>query len=222
MPEGEIRGRLEGGQLHRLWAGVYAVGRPDVGRLGRFKAATLVCGAGAQLSHGSAADLWRIRKQAGGRIDIVVPSASFPRRKGILLHLRANLGPPKFVSGIPVADPVSVLIDLAAKMSTDEVEDAVNEADRLDLIRTVHLRAALDNHSPRPGTGQLKRILDAQTFSRAANALERRFLAIVRDADIPPPETQRRLGRNRPRSAHRRVPSPSRSPPAEQPPLGFA
>lgn len=121
MPEGEIRGRLEGGQLHRLWAGVYAVGRPDIGRLGRFKAATLVCGAGAQLSHGSAADLWRIRRQADGPIDVAVPSASFPRRRGIRLHRRANLGPPRFVRGIPVADPVSVLIDLAAELSTQEV-----------------------------------------------------------------------------------------------------
>src|SRR6201999_6448 len=97
MPEGEIRGRLEGGQLHRLWAGVYAVGRPDVGRLGRFKAATLVCGGNAQLSPRSAA----------------VPSASFPRRRGIRLHRRANLGPARVVRGIPVGDPVSVLIDLA-------------------------------------------------------------------------------------------------------------
>jgi hypothetical protein len=145
MPEGEIRGRLEGGQLHRLWAGVYAVGRPDLGRLGRFKAATLVCGDGAQLSHGSAADLWRIRQQAGGLIDIAVPSASFPRRRGIRLHRRANLGPPKFVRGIPVADPVSVLIDLAAELATEEVEDAVNEADRLDLIRTArHHRTAAE------------------------------------------------------------------------------
>jgi very-short-patch-repair endonuclease len=197
MPAGEIRGRLEGGQLHRLWAGVYAVGRPEVGQLGRFMAATLACGPGAQLSHGSAADLWRIRQQAGEPVDIAVPSASFPRRRGIRLHRRANLDPPRFVRGIPVADPVAVLIDLATELATEEVEDAVNEADRLDLIRTHRLRPALGREPSRPGVGRLKRILDAQTFSRAANALERRFLAIVREAGIPPPETQRRLGRNR-------------------------
>jgi hypothetical protein len=197
MSPGEIRGRLEGGQLHRLWAGVYAVGRPEVGQLGRFTAATLACGEGARLSHGSAADLWRIRQQAGGPIDVAVPSASFPRRRGIRLHRRPNLGPPRLVRAIPVADPISVLIDLAAELATEEVEDAVNEADRLDLIRTAYLRAALEDQPPRPGAGRLKRILDAQTFSRAANALERRFLAIVREAGIPPPETQRRLGPNR-------------------------
>jgi very-short-patch-repair endonuclease len=197
MSSEEIRGRLEGGQLHRLWAGVYAVGRPDAGRLGRFMGATLACGVGARLSHGSAADLWRIRQQAGGPIDVAVPSASFPRRGGIRLHRRANLGPPRFVRGIPIADPVSVLIDLATELATEEVEDAVNEADRLDLIRTHRLRPALDREPGRPGVGRLKRILDAQTFSRAANALERRFLAIVRDAGLPAPSTQRRLGRYR-------------------------
>jgi hypothetical protein len=36
------------------------------------------------------------------------------------------------------------LIDLATCLPDVEVEDAVNEADRLDLIRTVRLRPALD------------------------------------------------------------------------------
>jgi very-short-patch-repair endonuclease len=197
MSSKTIRSRLERGQLHRLWSGVYAVGRSDVSQFGRFKAATLACGTEAQLSHLSAAALWRLRPQRSGPIDVAVPSSVLRKRAGIRLHRRAEVGPTRFVRGIPVSDPVSVLIDLAAELATEEVEDAVNEADRLDLIRTAHLRAALDNHSPRPGTGRLKAILDAQTFSRAANALERRFLAIVREAGIPAPETQRRLGRNR-------------------------
>ncbi|HWH19185.1 MAG TPA: type IV toxin-antitoxin system AbiEi family antitoxin domain-containing protein [Solirubrobacterales bacterium] len=197
MPPGAIRSRVEGGQLHRLWAGVYAVGRPDVDQLGRFKAATLACGADARLSHLSAAALWRLRPRVGGPIDVVVPDVVVRRRTGIRLRRRAQLGPTRFVRGIPVADPTSVLIDLAGDLSTEEVEDAVNEADRLDLIRTHRLRPALDREPRRPGVGRLKRILDAQTFSRAANALERRFLAIVRDAGLPPPETQQHLGRNR-------------------------
>jgi very-short-patch-repair endonuclease len=197
MPPEAIRARLETGRLHRLWAGVYAVGRPDVDRLGRLMAATLACGPDARLSHRSAAELWRIRREVAGPIDVSVPAGARPRRTGIRLHRRVEFGATRIVKGIPVADPVSVLIDLAAELTTEEVEDAVNEADRLDLIRTVHLRRVLDGQPARPGTGRLKRILDSQTFSRAANALERRFLAIVREAGLPPPETQRRLGRNR-------------------------
>jgi very-short-patch-repair endonuclease len=197
MPPETIRARLEAGRMHRLWAGVYAVGRPDVDRLGRLMAATLACGPDARLSHRSAAELWRIGRQAPGAVDVSVPMGSRPRRRGIRLHRRVEFGTTRMVKGIPVADPVSVLIDLAIELATEEVEDAVNEADRLDLIRTHRLRPALDREPRRPGIGRLKRILDAQTFSRAANALERRFLAIVRQAGIPPPETQRRLGRNR-------------------------
>jgi very-short-patch-repair endonuclease len=175
---------------------MYAVGRPDIGRFGLLKAATLVCGPGARLSHQSAAELWCIAPKAEGPIDVSVPRG-FRSLTGIRFHRRSDHGTTRFVKGIPVADPVSVLIDLAAELATEEVEDAVNEADRLDLIRTVYLRAALGDQPPRPGVGRLKRILDAQTFSRAANALERRFLAIVREAGIPSPETQRRLGPNR-------------------------
>ena len=130
-------------------------------------------------------------------VDVSGPSG-FRSLAGVRFHRRSDHGVTRFVKGIPVGDPVSVLIDLAAELATEEVEDAVNEADRLDLIRTHRLRPALDREPSRPGVGRLKRILDAQTFSRAANALERRFLAIVRDAGLPPPDTQRRVGRNRP------------------------
>jgi len=197
MPATTIRARLTAGRLHRLWPGVYAVGRPDVGRLGHLMAATLACGPDARLSHRSAAELWRVASKASGWIDVSVPSISLHRLDGIRLHRRVEFGATRIVKGIPVADPISVLIDLAAELPTDEVEDAINEADRLDLIRTYRLRPALDQALSRPGVGRLKAVLDAQTFSRAANALERRFLAIVRDAELPLPATQRHLGRYR-------------------------
>ena len=46
MPPTTIRARLKAGRLHRLGPGVYAVGRPDIGRLGQLMAATLACGPG--------------------------------------------------------------------------------------------------------------------------------------------------------------------------------
>ena len=196
MPSETIRARMEVGRLHRLWPGIYAVGRPDVGRLGRLKAATLACGSDARLSHRSAAELWRVAPKVHGPIDVSAPSG-YRSLVGVRFHRRSAYGVTRFVRGIPVADPISVLIDLAAELPTEEVEDAVNEADRLDLIRTHRLRPALDREPKRPGLGRLKAILDAQTFSRAQNALERRFLAIVRDAGLPAPDTQRRLGRYR-------------------------
>jgi len=191
-----IRHRRAKGRLYEIHRGVYVVGRNELDRHGELMAAALACGPRAQLSHRSAAELWRLRAPGKGPVDVSVPDDVIRHRPGISIHQRTHLRR-RYIHRIPVGDPVSVLIDLATCLPDDEVEDAVNEADRLDLIRTHRLRPALDQEPKRPGVGRLKRILDAQTFSRAANALERRFLAIVREAGLPVPATQRRLGRYR-------------------------
>ncbi len=61
-----IRHRL-GTRLHEVRPCVYAVGRRDLSREGRWMAAVLACGQGACLSHQSAAQLWGIRPARGGR-----------------------------------------------------------------------------------------------------------------------------------------------------------
>jgi len=192
MPAAAIRHRLETGRLHELHRGIYAIGRPEVGRLGHFMAAVLACGREAQLSHRSGADLWGIRKQRGGLIDVTVPDHVLRRRPGIKLHRRAAPRT-KYVSRVPAGDPISILVDLATCLPTEEVEDAVNEADRLGLVPTDRLRRALDEEPPRPGVGRLRRLLDAQTFSAAQTKLERRFVPIARAAGLPGPRVQAHL-----------------------------
>jgi very-short-patch-repair endonuclease len=191
-----IRQRRENGRLHEAHRGVYAVGRRELDRFGELMAAVLACGPDAQLSHRSGAELWRIRGRTAGPIDVAVSGGFARDRPGIVTH-RCRNPRRRLVHRLPVGDPSSVLIDLATCLTDEEVEDAVNEADRLDLVRTHRLRPALDRELSRPGVGRLKAILDAQTFSRAANALERRFLGIVRDAGLPAPTAQKQLGRYR-------------------------
>jgi very-short-patch-repair endonuclease len=191
-----IRQRLERGRLHEIHRGVYAVGRKELGRHGELMAAVLACGPEAQLSHGSGAELWRIGNRADGPIHVAAPGGTYRARPGITLHRCRSLSR-RHVHRIPVGDPVSILIDLAICLPDEEVEDAVNAADRLGLVRTPRLRHLLDACPSRPGVGRLKRILDAQTFSRSQTILERRFLSLVRDADLPLPTSQKRIGRCR-------------------------
>ena len=127
---------------------------------------------------------------------MTVPGDAVRSRPGVRVHRCHDLRR-RLLHRIPVGDPISVLVDLATCLPEDGLEDAVNETDRLDLLRTHRLRQALDELPRRPGVGRLKAILDAKTFSRAANALERRFLALVRDARLPAPDTQRQLGPHR-------------------------
>lgn len=186
-----IQRRLVAGRLHPLWRGVYAVGRPEVSCHGRWMAAALCCGPRALLSHASAGALWGILAWDGS-IDVVLPPEVSRRYPGIRVHRRLELGAEhrRQVDGIPVTDPVSTLIDIAACRSRDVLGRAIREADRLDLIDPISLRASLDLVPRRPGLGQLRSLLDSEAFSLTDSELERRFLRLVRSAGLPAPETQ--------------------------------
>jgi very-short-patch-repair endonuclease len=184
-----IKHRIAKGRLHRLWRGVYAVGRPEVGQKGQWMAAVLSCGPHALLGHGNAAVLWGLMQTATG-IDVVVPEGVYRRRPRIRVHRRSGLGAEhrREVAGIPVTDPVSTLVDLASCGPDWKLERAINEADRLDLVDPETLRVTIDLLPPRPGLARLRRLLGGQPLTDTG--LERRFLAIVRLAGMPAPETQ--------------------------------
>lgn len=186
-----IEHRIEKGRLHPLLRGVYAVGRPEVDQRGRWMAAVLSCGTEALLSHRSAAALWGIGRAGGGKwIDIVVPGATCRRRPGVRVHRRSWQGAEhrREVAGIPVTDPVATLLDLASCAPSWQVEQAINEADRLDLVDPETLRGRVAVLSPRPGMACMRRLLGLDGLTDSG--LERKFLAIVRAASLPHPETQ--------------------------------
>jgi very-short-patch-repair endonuclease len=186
-----IAHRIRTGRLHRLGRGVYAVGRPGVGRHGLWMAAVLSCGPEALLSHRSAAALWGIAKDSSEiEIEVVVPGELRRRRPGIHLRRRADLNAEhrREVSGIPVTDPVSTLVDLASCVVEWQIEKAINDADRFGLVDPVALRAEVEGLPPRPGMACLRRLLGCDALTDTG--LERKFLSIVREAGLPLPKTQ--------------------------------
>jgi very-short-patch-repair endonuclease len=188
-----VRHRIREGRLHPLFRGVYAVGRPQVTPYGRWMAAVLACGEEAHLSHRSAAALWGLPTRRTEEIHVSMPVHRRGRRRpGIVVHRRTLLGPDDRATHreIPVTAPIATLIDLATSLSRDEREAAVNEADKLGLVDSETLRAALDEVRARPGVAALRRTLDAPTFTLTDSALERAFLKLARQSGLPRPETQ--------------------------------
>jgi very-short-patch-repair endonuclease len=173
--------------------GVYAVGRPQLTRNGTLFAAVVSCGREAALSHHAAAEVLGIRRPSAGLIDVTVPGAD-RKRPGIRIH-RSALPPNERAErhGIPVTTVVRTLVDLATRLKGDELEAAVNEADRLDEIDPERLREALHRIQGRKGAATLRQLLDRRSYVLTESALERRFLAIVRRAGLPLPETQRHV-----------------------------
>jgi very-short-patch-repair endonuclease len=198
-----IKHRVAKGRLHPVWRGTYAVGRPELTRHGRWMGAVLSCGPDAVLSHLSAAALWAIRVQraprqrplAGSAVDVSVPPDVYRRRRGIRLHRRSFRCSSDVTrrDGIPVTSPPVTLIDLGTVLGPEQLEAAVNEADKLGLIDPEALREALDDHRGLDGVAALRKVLDRRTFTLTDSELERRFLRLVRRAGLPPPRTRERV-----------------------------
>ncbi|HEU5141833.1 MAG TPA: DUF559 domain-containing protein [Solirubrobacterales bacterium] len=194
MSRNAIEHRIASGRLHKLWRGVYAVGRAKLDQRGEWIAAVLSCGPDALLSHRSAAGLWGVLRPFQ-HLEVVVPRGKRRGPPGITVHQRngLSLAHRKVVDGIPVTDIVTTLVDLATCVSDALLLRALNQADRLELIDASALRTALEQGPSRPGFGRLKSLLDRQGSTLVDTLLELRFLEIARAAGLPQPETQIRV-----------------------------
>jgi very-short-patch-repair endonuclease len=156
-------------------------------------AAVLACGGAgmAALSHSSAAALFKIGIERTSGIEISRRSPDPVRVPGIKVHRRPSLhgGWYGHYEGIPITTPVQTLIDLATRHGQPKMERAMNEADKLGLVRTDDLREALDQHPGEPGVARLRAIIDRATFRYTRSELERAFLPLVREAGLPEPLT---------------------------------
>ncbi len=187
-----IKHRVAVGRLHPVHAGVYAVGRRELSRLGELMAAVLACGEGAVLSHGAAAELWGVCPPGG--VEVTVPPGRTPRRPGIVVHRAAlTAGHRTLRHAIPVTTPARTLVDVSPFLPRDHLERAVNEADRLDLIDPERLRESLGELGGARGVLKLRTLLDRRTFTVTDSTLERRFKPIARAAGLPEPLTQQRV-----------------------------
>jgi hypothetical protein len=152
----------------------------------------LCCGDEAFISHETAAGLWGFRSLSIEPIEITVPPGSGRRPKGVRVHRRKAIASSdrRLRHGIPLTSPIRTLLDLAPRLAAPELERAVNDADRLDLVDPESLRVALDERAGRPGVAILRALLDRATFRLTDSELERRFLPIAAAAGLPPALTQ--------------------------------
>lgn len=194
MSQRGIEHRVARGRLHPVRTGVYAVGRPELSRHGRWMAAVLASGPKAALSHSSAAALWQLAAERPGLIEVSVPVTSRPRRRGVLAHRRTLPAHDLWErDGIPVTGVVLTMVDLAASFDLAAIERAVREADTRNIIDPDSLRLALDGYRGIRGVARLRDALDCHGFRLTDSELERLFLSIVRETGLPLPRTQQRV-----------------------------
>jgi very-short-patch-repair endonuclease len=173
----------EARRLHRIHAGVYAVGHRAVTDRGRWLAAVLACAPDGVLSHESAAALWDLPVRDNGLTRVT--AAHRRRRAGIVIH-RGDLGAGDVDvrHGIRVTSVARTLADCSHSLDDARFHRAVKEAQFNDLWVDAEIEDVLTRRRSR----KLKGYLGDETLTQTE--LEDRFLRICARHRIPPPVTQ--------------------------------
>lgn len=187
----QIERLVDRGHLQRLFRGVYAVGHKRLSVRGRWMAAVLAAGPDAVLSHRAAISLWDLRPIPGGPIDVTVPARKRNGQRGIRIHNVRRLDPEDrtTLDGIPVTSLHRALLDYAEVAHFQQLRHAVDAAERRDRLDGRQLERLYDRS---PGRHGLKPLRAAVAHLQGPapwtqSELERRFLAMVRQAGLPEP-----------------------------------
>lgn len=176
------------GRLHRIHQGVYAVGHRALSRQGKCLAAVLSCDHGSLLSHRSAAWLWGLTTYWSPIVEV---TATGPKetRPAIRVHSAQALTPDDrdVFEDVPVTAVPRTLLDYAAVNPAflGSVLEKTEHRGLLDLFAVDHLLARSRGFR---GVARLRDALETYrvpAFTRSH--LERRFLALVRRANLPQP-----------------------------------
>lgn len=171
------------------------VGSPRTFRQ-RAMAATLDAGAGAAVSHESAAALWRLPGFRPGPMHV----SRVAGRSALATVHRTDLPAShiRLFENIPVTSPARTVFDLAGVLHAGRTERALDNALARRLVMVGDLHRVTDElaRQGRAGSAVMRRLLadrDASYVAPESN-LEARFEAIVRDAGLPPLLRQRDVG----------------------------
>lgn len=185
----EIDGRVAAGRLHPLFRAVYAVGHSAVTWHAMGRAALLAVGPDAGLSHTSSAIAWRMARDTGADMELTVKGRQARSRPGLRVHSAAELEL-RELDGLLVTTPARTLLDLAAR---EDVTRSLAEALVLRIVTIAELRAELRRHPGQCGAARLRRLIDTTEPTRSE--LERRLARIIREAGLPRPRFNARVGR---------------------------
>ncbi len=183
-----IRVRIRRGSLIAVHRGVYRVGHVAPSVEARYLAAVSACGDTALLVARAAAYLWGLIKGSPPRPEVTAGVCRLV--PGVVTHRARRIHPDDaaICSGIPVTAVPRTLVDLAQALTEPALARACHEAEVRHRTTPEQVEVVLARLPTRPGAATLRRILDGEipvTLSR----LEARFLARLRNEELPMPQT---------------------------------
>ena len=189
-----VKRRVEKGVLHRELRGVYRVGHLAPSTEADYLAAVLACRGGAVLSGPAAAFLFGLVRGCAPMPE--VSTVANRRVAGVITRRVRRLDPRDSTRyrGIPITTVPRTLLDLAGSLSLDPLARACHEAEVRYRITAAAVDAALARKPNAPGAGKLREIFGGRVRVTLSK-LERDFLAVLRGAGLPLPQTNRLVER---------------------------
>ena len=187
---GEIRGRVERGELHRHYQGVFSIGVRRLTQRGMWLAAVRAMGEGALLSHEPALALAGVRRSSKARIDVTVPNRRRPR-PGLVVHQAVVPDDERSeIDGIPCTTVARAILDCAPRHSTDSLKRMINQADVMHVHDRVPLIELLTRYPRRPGAPKLRSIFAQRGLGNGITKreLEAAFQVFLGEGRYPPGE----------------------------------
>jgi hypothetical protein len=193
---GAIERRLKSGRWESVRNGVYRISGAPHWWQQSVMAACLWGGKGAAASHRTAAALWDLDGFRKGLPEITTPRALGSRHQGVRVHARVRL--PKqditILDAIPVTKPARTIVDLAAVVPREAVEQALDAALRTSKTSLREIRSKAEELAApgRKGTALLRQVLaDRVPGERPVESvLERKLLRVLKSRGLPRPTTQ--------------------------------
>jgi very-short-patch-repair endonuclease len=180
-----------------VFHGVHSVGHEHLSASARLLAATLACGPGSVVSHGTAAWLYGLREARPDRIDVIAPVEAGRKITGIRRRFvpLPTGGEIWRRSGVPVTSPMRTIVDCAGSASAD-VAAMIEQAAVLGLLDIAAIDRILDG-SRRRGAKRLRRAIEPwrryKPGIKIRSRMEAKLLPLLSEAALPIPKTNVRL-----------------------------
>jgi very-short-patch-repair endonuclease len=198
LTEAAIKQGIATGRLFPLFRSTFAVGHPRADRRSRLFAATLACGEGTVISHGTAAALLGLWEHWPAEIEVIAPVESGRKIPGIRRRFVPVPSPEQAMRkmGIPCTSPSRTIVDVAGMTTPKLLAGTVEQAAVLEVLNVPEIDGIL-LESRRRGTKKLNRVLEPwRRYSprvRVRSRMEAKMLPLLTHNDLPIPECNVKL-----------------------------
>jgi hypothetical protein len=186
----ELRRRVAKGTLVPVHRGVYRVGHAAPSVEARYLAAVKACGPGSLLAGRAAAHLLHLLKRPPSLPEVL--TAHHRRPKGVTVHRCRSIDRRDATEwrGIPVTNLPRTIVDLAAVLDPPDLARPFHEAFVKHRLKPAAVERVLARRHNWPGARKLQRVLGGDE-PISLSRLESAFIAVLRRARLPLPETNR-------------------------------